>query len=102
VVVNLFDNAVAVAGGSVAVGVALRRDGDTAVMSFSDNGPGIAGENLARVFEPYFTTRAEGSGLGLAMLKNIVLMHGGTVDVESAPGRGATFTVRLPIAGPPE
>jgi len=102
VVVNLFDNVVAVAGESVAVGVALRRDGDAAVMSFSDNGPGIPEENLARVFEPYFTTRADGSGLGLAMLKNIVLMHGGTVDVESTPGRGATFTVRLPIAGPSE
>jgi PAS domain S-box-containing protein len=65
-------------------------------ISFADTGMGIAEENLDRLFEPLFTTKAKGIGLGLAVTKTLVEGHGGTVEVESEVGKGSTFTVRLP------
>ena len=64
----------------------------------SDNGVGIAPENLPHIFEPLYTTREFGAGLGLAICKSFVEANLGTITVESEPGRGSTFTVRLPIA----
>jgi PAS domain S-box-containing protein len=64
----------------------------------TDHGTGIARENLGRVFEPYFTTRKEGHGLGLATAHAIVANHGGALLAESIPGAGATFTIYLPAA----
>jgi signal transduction histidine kinase len=60
-----------------------------------DDGPGIAPENLGRIFDEGFTTRGEGHGLGLTIAKGIVEALGGTLRVESAVGHGATFVVRL-------
>lgn len=68
-------------------------------MTFTDNGPGIADEHLQRVFDPYFTTRKSGTGLGLALTKSIVVMHQGSIEVENAPGGGAAFTMMLPLGG---
>lgn len=62
----------------------------------SDSGPGIPPENLARIFDPYFTTKEGGSGLGLATVYAVVRKHNGTIDVASELGRGARFRVRLP------
>jgi signal transduction histidine kinase len=62
-----------------------------------DNGSGIAGEDAARLFQPYFTTKKHGTGLGLFVTRKLVTDHGGSVDFESAPGRGTTFRVRLPL-----
>ncbi len=62
-----------------------------------DDGTGISQEDLAHIFDPYFTTKATGTGLGLAIVHNIVDAHGGKVMVESHPGRGTTFTIRLPL-----
>lgn len=62
----------------------------------SDTGAGIPEENLETVFEPLFTTKAKGIGLGLALCKSHVEAHGGTITVESEEGKGTTFTVRLP------
>ena len=67
-------------------------------LTVRDNGPGIAAEHLDRVFDPYFTTREDGTGLGLASAWSIVTRHGGTVDVASTPGEGACFQVWLPAA----
>lgn len=69
----------------------------------SDDGPGIAFENMPRLFEPFFSTKpgGEGTGLGLALCYGIVQEHGGGIRAESEPGRGATFVVDLPIIGPP-
>src|SRR5437764_981920 len=63
-----------------------------------DTGVGMTAEQAARVFRPFFTTKPGGSGLGLATTRRIVEAHGGTIAVESEPGRGTKFTVRLPGA----
>ena len=65
---------------------------------FSDTGGGIAPENITRIFEPYFTTKSDGNGLGLLIVRRIVRAHGGEVVLESSPGRGLTLTVLLPRA----
>lgn len=66
-------------------------------VSFTDTGEGIPLERVAQVFEPAYTTKASGIGLGLTVTRSLVEGHGGTVEVKSTPGRGSTFTVRLPI-----
>lgn len=68
-----------------------------AQISFVDSGSGIAPEHLASIFSPFFTTRRDGTGLGLAMTHRIVAGHGGRIEVASTPGAGATFTVILPM-----
>jgi len=67
------------------------------IVSVSDTGAGIPEENLQKIFEPLFTTRAAGIGLGLVIVRTLVEGHGGTIEVESEVGAGTTFTVRLPI-----
>ncbi|NQT84294.1 GAF domain-containing protein [bacterium] len=66
---------------------------------FTDTGEGIPKENLAKLFEPLFTTKARGIGLGLPIIKTLVEGHGGAIEVQSEVGQGATFTVRLPVGG---
>jgi PAS domain S-box-containing protein len=63
-----------------------------------DHGCGISPENLAKVFDPYFTTKSQGSGLGLSSVYSIVRKHGGAVEVVSTPGKGSCFTIHLPAA----
>ncbi|MGD8413261.1 MAG: ATP-binding protein [Candidatus Latescibacterota bacterium] len=98
VFVNLYDNAVSV--GATGMGVTIAVSGDDVVAGFRDNGPGIAREEIDRVFDPYYTTRKDGTGLGLAMTKKIVLVHGGSITAASREGEGASFEIRLPISGP--
>ena len=62
-----------------------------------DDGPGIQPEELALIFDPYFTTKSEGSGLGLWIAQQIVSAHGGTLQAQNAPARGAVFTMLLPL-----
>ena len=71
------------------------------LISFADTGVGIPEENLERLFEPLFTTKAKGIGLGLAVTRTLVEGHGGTIEVESEVGKGSTFTVKLPIGRGP-
>lgn len=72
---------------------------DWCELTVRDMGPGIKNEDLPRVFEPFYTTKAAGSGFGLAVAYRIVQDHGGTIDIASAPGNGTTVTVKLPVAG---
>lgn len=68
----------------------------------SDTGPGITGEHLSKVFDPFFTTKENGSGLGLSIALSIVSKHGGTILVDSYPGKGSFFTIYLPAAAAEE
>lgn len=71
-------------------------DGDWVNITFADTGGGMTQETMARVFEPYFTTKKTGSGLGLMITQRVVRAHGGEVVLESDPGRGLRLTIRLP------
>ena len=71
---------------------------DTAELRISDSGGGIAPELREKIFRLYFTTKTEGSGIGLAMTFRIVQLHDGTIDFTSEPGKGTTFLIRLPVA----
>jgi two-component system, NtrC family, sensor histidine kinase PilS len=81
-------------GGELRVSVAVR--GETLEVAVSDTGDGIATADVSHVFEPFFSTKPEGTGLGLALVHRIVLDHGGEIDVRSSPGLGTTFTLALP------
>jgi two-component system, sporulation sensor kinase E len=76
----------------------IRTDMDEShvIVRFTDTGGGISAENLSRVFEPYFTTKTSGTGLGLLIVRRIVREHGGELSVESSEGKGLTLTIRLP------
>ena len=69
------------------------------VIEVEDTGPGIPPEHLDRIFEPYFTTKEGGTGLGLALAHKIIQDHDGSIRVEGGVGEGATFVVTLPVVG---
>jgi signal transduction histidine kinase len=100
VAANLIDNAVKYTPAGGRVDVRVSADGSDALVRVTDTGPGILSDERPRIFDRLFRgdrSRAErGLGLGLSLVKAIVEAHGGTVSVESEPGRGSTFTVRLP------
>ena len=73
------------------------RDDTHVKISFTDTGGGISAENLSHIFEPYFTTKSGGSGLGLLIVRRIVREHGGELAIESSEGKGLTLTIRLPL-----
>jgi two-component system, cell cycle sensor histidine kinase and response regulator CckA len=104
VVMNLVINAreaLHVTGGRIEVHLSSTRDATdkpAARIVVSDNGPGIDDEARSRIFQPFFTTKTHGTGLGLATVQEIISGLGGSVDVESAPGLGANFTVTIPAA----
>jgi CheY-like chemotaxis protein len=98
VLTNLVTNAVDAMPAGGACHVRLAADGEWAVLAVTDTGVGMPEEMRRRVFEPFFTSKGpRGTGLGLAVSWGIVTRHGGTIEVESAPGQGATFRLRLPI-----
>jgi len=87
-------------GGRLAVTTALRGNGagEAVEVTIGDTGPGIPREHLARVFQPFFTTKVDGTGLGLAIALRIVEQHGGRITVQSQAGTGTTFQIILPVA----
>lgn len=100
VLLNLYLNAIHAIGRDGVITVAVRECGDGRVkVSVADSGKGMTVEQLQAIFTPYFTTKADGTGLGLAVVQNLVEQHGGTIDAESTPGKGALFTLYLPVNG---
>ena len=103
VIWNLLRNAVQAssAGTEVIVRLAGGPDGQ-GTLAFVDQGEGISPEARHRLFDAYFTTRSQGAGIGLAVVKQIVDDHGFSLEVESKPGEGTTFALRFPIEAPAE
>ncbi|HBG04961.1 MAG: two-component sensor histidine kinase [Geobacteraceae bacterium GWC2_58_44] len=84
-------------GGRITLGANLDREAGALHLTFSDQGVGIEPQDLEKVFQPYFTTKEAGIGLGLAITERIVKEHGGSLEVKSRKGEGTTFTVNLPL-----
>ena len=100
VMVNLVENACNAMdeGGRLTIREEIRPVADGCIhIHFEDDGCGIEGEALNQVFQPFYTTRDEGTGLGLSICQKIIERHGGWMGVISPPGRGATFTISLPL-----
>jgi PAS domain S-box-containing protein len=99
VVLNLVTNAFQAMGSQGQLIVRTRREGDQVSVVFEDNGAGIPAQNLARIFDPGFTTKppGEGTGLGLAICKKVMAEHSGTIEVVSEVSKGSTFTLRFPV-----
>ena len=98
VFINFFMNAIEAIQGQGSISVRSFKDQDNkgVVVEIEDSGIGIPQEHLARIFEPFFSTKAKGTGLGLAVNYGIIQKHGGQIKVSSQPGRGTTMTIRLP------
>jgi two-component system, NtrC family, sensor histidine kinase HydH len=97
VLINLIENA-AEASPEAAVAARVAAERDRLVFVVRDHGPGIAADDLGRIFEPFFSRRVQGTGLGLAVAKRLVELHGGTLTARNAPGGGAEFSITLPRA----
>jgi signal transduction histidine kinase len=102
VLINLLQNAAGVIGSGGQIRISgwrqISGNGAGTMITVEDNGPGIAAENLPRIFDPFFSTKpvGKGTGLGLFIVHEIVGQHGGTVSAESEPGRGCRFSVYIP------
>lgn len=100
---NLLSNAINYTPESGSIHVDTRREPDSAVLEVTDTGIGIAPDELAQVFDRFYRAKrpdglvGEGSGLGLAIVKMIAELHGGSIDVDSCPGAGSTFVLRIPL-----
>jgi two-component system sensor kinase FixL len=101
VLINLIKNALEAMpeGGKITISSRVR--GTNAEISIADTGEGMTPEVAANIFQPYFTTKETGTGLGLANCQSIIQEHGGSILVESRPGRGTTFTILLPLEEAP-
>ncbi|PWB67762.1 MAG: two-component sensor histidine kinase, partial [Deltaproteobacteria bacterium] len=85
-------------GGTLTVGSEVDEGENTATVSVRDTGVGIQAENLARIFDPFFSTKEKGTGLGLSVVNGIVSRHNGKVAIDSSPGKGTRVRVTLPIS----
>jgi len=100
---NLIENAINYSSDGTQVGIALRKEGDLAQISITDQGIGIPDKDLERIFERFYrvdparSRETGGTGLGLSIVKHVVTNHGGDVSVWSVEGAGSTFTIRLPL-----
>jgi signal transduction histidine kinase len=97
-VLNLVHNAADAMPDGGAVSVTVTRVGREAKLTVTDEGSGIPRDQMDKIFNLYFTTKATGTGIGLAMTYRIMQLHKGKIDVESTEGKGSTFTLQLPLA----
>jgi PAS domain S-box-containing protein len=100
---NIFENAFSACGEGTQVDVLCREatlnGGPALALAVRDNGPGLGEEQKGRIFEPFYTTRPEGTGLGMAIARRIVEAHGGEISADNAPQGGAEITITLPRSG---
>ena len=98
IIINIALNAAQAMDGNGRLTIAARPANDEVLINITDTGPGLPLDLLGRVFDPFFTTKpvGQGTGLGLAICHRIVESYNGAIDLESQPGQGTTFTVRLP------
>jgi len=94
---NLIKNAIIAMPNGGELGLKTRKEQDNVIITVSDTGEGIPEELHGKVFEPFFTTRDTGSGLGLTVVYKVIKEHGGDLHMDSHPGRGSTFRITLPI-----
>jgi signal transduction histidine kinase len=99
VFLNIIINAIEAmpSGGDLRLETLLSEDGRWVVVCFHDTGPGMSPEQIANLFEPFYTTKSDGTGLGLAISYGIVERHGGMIEVSSRPDQGTSFVVKLPV-----
>jgi signal transduction histidine kinase len=102
VIWNLILNAAQATPDYGQISIEGREDSGQLLVEIRDNGVGIDPVALSRIFDPFYTTRSGGTGLGLANVERIVRAHDGQIRVHSVPGEGTTFTILLPIDGPAE
>ena len=93
---NLYRNAAEAMQGKGTIDVTVTGEGSGLAVTIADHGPGIPAELRQRVFEPYFTTKADGTGLGLALVRVTLESHRGTIAISDTPGGGATFAIVFP------
>jgi signal transduction histidine kinase len=101
VLMNLLTNAreaMAGGGGEIRLQTGRAERAGWLRLRVSDTGPGIPPDEITKIFDPFYTTKRTGTGLGLSVTYGIIQEHGGTVDVQSQPGRGTTFTLEFPPA----
>jgi len=97
VFLNLILNAVDATAKGGRIEIRADCTGEQLLVTIRDDGCGIGPEEAARVFQPYFTTKKHGTGLGLFVTRKLVIDHGGSIEFQSLPGSGTTFCVRLPV-----
>ena len=104
VILNILLNAIHATepGGQILIEAHLQSDANRLELTISDNGKGIAPENVSKVFDPFFSTKKQGTGLGLAVAYSIIEYHHGEMTVESKEGNGSTFRINLPTENTPQ
>ena len=99
VLLNLYLNAIESMqdGGTLNIALSMNKERKWVLIKVTDSGIGINKEDIAQIFDPYFTTKPSGTGIGLAIVHNIIDAHDGKMEVESTPGKGTTVTLFFPI-----
>ena len=95
--INIVKNAMESIDGTGSIGIVMEKQpGDRAVVRIADTGSGLAPGEVEKIFDPDYTTKEKGLGLGLPIAYEIIRGHGGTIRVQSSPGQGTTFEIELP------
>ena len=98
VFLNILQNGIEAIGSDGTIRIETSQENSLVIIEIFDTGSGISQEHINRIFTPFFTTKEEGSGLGLAFAHRIIQDHGGSISVKSAEGEGTTFRISLPVA----